>query len=63
MKRLVDTLVHAYRVRNAIRAYRHCSRRTTELTIARSDLTAELRAAIEAETAAAERMEQLLNSN
>jgi hypothetical protein len=63
MKRLFSALLHAYRVRAAVRAYRNCSRRTTELTITRSDLTAELRAANDAETAAAERMEQLLNSN
>jgi hypothetical protein len=61
MKR-VHALLYWLRQRAAARKYRHCSMRTTELFASYSAIGAELRAAIEAETAAAAHMEKLFNT-
>jgi hypothetical protein len=63
MKRAFYALLRRLRERAAIRAYRHCSKRTSDLFASYNTIGAELRTAIEAETAAANRMERLLNSN
>lgn len=61
MKR-IHALLYWLRQRAAIRAYRHCSIRTSELYASYNTIGAELRTAIEAETAAANHMERLLNT-
>lgn len=61
MKRLIAKLALALRHRAAIRAYRQASQRTTRLYAENAAIAAELRVALDAEAAAAERMEKAFN--
>jgi hypothetical protein len=63
MKRIVSAWALYFRRRAAIRAYRQCTERTAELFAEFNARRTELRAALAAESAAADRMEALLKSN
>ena len=62
MKRFFAALTYQLRRRAAIRAYRHCADRTTQLFAAYTSAEQDLRAAIAAESDAEKRMEQFITS-
>jgi len=63
MKRLFASLLYRLRHRAAVRRYRQCSARTTQLFADYAAIGADLRAALAAENKAEKHMEQFITTS